>query len=117
MDVAIAMKCRYLGFVIGPEAGSESWEKPLQKYISRVVRWSKRGLERLRNIHAYQLCTASVSDAVMQLEPDHPDLYNKNQWALREFALGPANWATLADLINLESGRWQEDLPSGVWGL
>ena len=38
-NLIVASKGPYLGFIIGPGCGQDSWKKPLAKYKDRVARW------------------------------------------------------------------------------
>ena len=37
-------KAEYLGFVVGPQRGEESWKAPLRKFAERAAAWAKLGL-------------------------------------------------------------------------
>ena len=88
----------FLGFVIGPEHASRSWDKPLRKYIDRIRAgsWSKFGLHGASVI--YNIIVLPVLSFVAQLERPPQHVLDAEVWGLRRVAPGPYRWALPTDL-------------------
>ena len=54
-DIPIRDRGKYLGFIIGPGAGEESWTKPLDKCQQRVAYWSAKHLGLAMSIVVYNV--------------------------------------------------------------
>eukprot|EP00973_Karenia_brevis_P094540 12423019-Karenia_brevis.AAC.1 len=100
-SISISNKGKYLGFVIGPGAGDDSWKKPLAKFESRVLQWAAKKLGLAMNVIAFNIYIAPVLEYVAQLEEVSTRVLNSTLWALRRLASGPGSWATQRDLENL----------------
>ena len=100
-DIKVEGFGKYLGFYIGPAAGTKSWEAPLQKYCIRVANWASLRLGMHLNTSVYRVFIASVLSFVMQLEMDTPAVLDAFQAAMRRLLPGPGNWISYADITHL----------------
>ena len=100
--VDISYASRYLGFLVGPEAGELAWEKPVTKFNSRCKQWSALHLGMQYSCRVYKVFCVSVLSFLLQLT-DLPDGMKRHEdAALRLFAPGPGNWVTPTDLFCLQ---------------
>jgi hypothetical protein len=101
-DIKIDYKGKYLGFVLGPGQGPQSWNSPLNKYNKRVADWEDNNCGLFWNIIYYNTFVATTLEFVAQLEPPTAEVCEAERAALRKLAPGPGNWITSADLENLQ---------------
>jgi hypothetical protein len=101
-DIRLDSKGKYLGFVIGPGAGSLSWELPFRKYVERAEAWASLHLGMNFNIMVYDSFISTVLSYVMQLEEEPAELHRYFEQVLRRLAPGPGNRCSAADLVNLK---------------
>ena len=100
---------KYLGFMVGPGAGSSSWKGALAKYEARSLQWASKHLGLYMTTFAYRVYIQPVLMFVAQLCSPPEELKPLFPWALRRLAPGPGNWILDKDLINLRSyGMRQE---------
>lgn len=100
-SMQVADRGKYLGFIVGPGAGEESWNKPLKKFEQRVLHWSAKHLGLALNIVVYNIYIITVLEYVAQLMEPSERILKSIAQALRKLAPGPGNWATAEDLHNL----------------
>ncbi|CAK0838271.1 unnamed protein product [Prorocentrum cordatum] len=89
---------KYLGYYVGPGKQYNSWDKPLDKYTSRLGdwRWSELGLNMaLVAYNAYVLPTILF---IAQLEAPPQEVIDRERVAVRRVAPGPGFWRSSADL-------------------
>jgi hypothetical protein len=101
-DIRLDSKGKYLGFFIGPGAGTLSWERPVRKFVERAEVWSTLHLGFNLNVMVYDSFIASVLSYVMQVEEPPSEVYEHFEKVLRKLAPGPGNWCSTADLLNLK---------------
>jgi hypothetical protein len=88
----------YLGFVVGPGKGEETWRKPVAKYMERCRMWAGRGQGLQYSVIAYNAFAISTLSYVAQLEAPPSWAYQHEVDMLRESASGPKDWASASDL-------------------
>ena len=116
-DFIISGVGRYLGFMVGPKAGTSSWSHVLAKFDKRVAEWSSKRLGMLLSIFAYKVYIHSLLGFVGQLCEAPPDLLQHFSAALRRLASGPGNWVTDKDLSNLTKFGFAAEFPNPIWML
>ena len=91
----------YLGFVVGPGKGDESWRKPVAKYTERCSLWAGHGHGLQYNAMTYNTFAMSTLSYVAQLEvpPDWVRQHERDM--LRKVAAGPRDWVKAEDLWHL----------------
>jgi len=87
----------YLGFVIGPGKGSQSWEKPLARYTDRVRQWSKIGGGRHFATLAYNTFAISTLMFIGQLEQPPQDALNREKELVVSMYPGGTSWIIPSD--------------------
>jgi hypothetical protein len=102
-DISIVGKGKYLGFLLGPEAGEEGWNKPLAKFESRVRHWADMKLGMAMNAVAFNVYIVPVLEFVAQLLCVTERVRTAMGWAMRRLASGPGTWFMQRDLENLVS--------------
>ena len=102
-DVVIDNKAKYLGFLLGPGAREEAWNKPLAKFESRVNHWSNMQLGIAMNTVAFNIYIIPVLEFVAQLLVVTERVRSLIGWAMRKVASGPGSWVLQRDLENLTS--------------
>ncbi len=90
--VTVAGAAKYLGFYVGPDRGTQSWNGPLLKYLNRAKTWGKLGLGMLLTLQSYQVYISSVLQFVAQLEPLPQDFGDKERQAVQALFPGPTAW-------------------------
>ena len=101
--MAVKDQAKYLGFILGPGAGEDSWRAPLAKMVDRAGAWGALGSGIFYTCEAYRIFVASVVMFVAQLRP-LPDAYKSAEaQALSRLFPGPSNWATPAFMARLKS--------------
>ncbi len=71
-DFSIAPTAKYLGFFLGPMAGTKQWESPIQKYCDRVEVIASSGAATALCAYSYNIRTVPVLSYVAQLVPLPP---------------------------------------------
>ena len=61
-------KAKYLGFIVGPDRGEDSWTSPSVKFLDRAKVWRSIGLGMLHTMEAYQVFISSVLSFIAQLD-------------------------------------------------
>jgi hypothetical protein len=100
-DFVIDGKAKYLGFLLGPKAGEDAWNKPLAKFESRVKHWAGMHLGIAMNAVVFNVYIVPVLEFVAQLLPVTDQVRSMVSWAMRRLAPGPGNWVLQKDLENL----------------
>ena len=100
-DILIRDRGKYLGFLVGPGSGDQSWDAPLAKFEARTNSWcgTKAGL--LWNSIYYNTFIVTTLEYVAQLSDVPMRVIQAEQAALRKLAPGPGNWISEEDLENL----------------
>ena len=94
----------YLGFVVGPGKGDQSWIKPSRKYVDRCSIWAGRGHGLQYSALTYNTFAVSTLSYVAQLEQPPDWLYEEERMALKKVASGPRDWAGPDDFWHLKDG-------------
>ena len=102
-NVGISFSAKYLGFYLGPEAGSQGWEQAIGKYSKRCELWCSLRLGMQYDARVYRIFCFSVLGFLWQLEQCPNSVLEAERIALRRFAPGPGNWVTPNDLFNLKA--------------
>jgi len=97
-QVGVADRGVYLGFVIGPGKGDHSWSKPLEKFKSRVARWSKVGGGKQFATISYNMFAVSTLLYVAQLEDIPVDVLREERVQITKMYKGPGKWIQVEDL-------------------
>ena len=89
----------YLGFQIGPNKGTTTWDAPLRKFTKRCNIWHDRPLGLHYHTHMYNLLAISTLSYIAQLENPPPEALATEQRNLHIMARGPGGicntgWAT-----------------------
>ena len=92
----------YLGFVLGPDAGTRSWKAALAKYEERAALWKHVALGLFFTVAAYNVYVASLLGFLLQLEPLPPEWPLLEERTLRSLVPGPYRWASAEDLRRLK---------------
>ena len=82
----------YLGHVVGPEAGPDTWKKPMAKYREAARMWSKTGLGLQFAAVAYTTYVLPILGFVAQLCPLPSGWEKSEASALRAMVPGPGGW-------------------------
>ena len=88
----IAGKAKYLGFVLGPDRGIDTWTAAATKYEDRARTWGKMSLGMLSTMDAYQVFIAPVFMFLAQLDPV-PNIFDKLEEKVGRILFpGPRGW-------------------------
>ena len=98
----ISDKGTYLGFVIGPGKGDESWIKPLAKYSDRVARWANVGGGLQLATLAYNVFALSTLMYVGQLERVPSFVLEREKKLVLKMYPGPGTWLIPEDALFLK---------------
>ena len=90
--VGISGSAKYLGFYVGPDKGSVSWNEPLLKYGAKAKIWGGMGLGMFLTMQAYQVYICSVLQFIAQLEPLPEEFQCKDRGAIQSLFPGPTAW-------------------------
>ena len=93
-DFSISLAAKYLGIVMGPGRGEQSWEKPIRKFLDRSRAWGAMGGGMHLNIRAYQIYIATVLSFVGQLDNLPREWGQHEAQACRLLFKGPTGWMT-----------------------
>ena len=88
-DFSIQYHAKYLGFVLGPERGTRSWSKALQKYVDRAHVWNRTGCGAFHSFAAYRVYIASVFSFLGQLDDVPVDFEEAERRACAALFRGP----------------------------
>ena len=88
----ICTKGTYLGFVVGPGKGFDSWIKPVAKYRDRVARWSRMGGGMQYAALAYNVFAISTLLYVGRLEFLPSFVIDLERKLVLSMFPGPGNW-------------------------
>ena len=91
----------YLGFTLGPEAGTRTWTKAFAKYEKRAALWAQLGLGLHHTTVAYNVYIASLLGFLLQLEVLPASWASLEAATFRKLVPGPAHWIMPADLHEL----------------
>ena len=95
--IEVASKGTYLGFVLGPGKGADSWRKPVAKYIDRVGRWANVGGGKQYAAMAYNIFALSTLLFVAQLENTPSHVLQIERAQVVKMFPGPGNWISAED--------------------
>ena len=111
-DLHIARHTKYLGFVVGPERGERTWDKPFEKFSTRALAWSTSGAGMHLTILAYRVYIASLVRFHAQLDnlPEHWDDVERR--ALLKLFRGPTGWTVPVVLRNLRALGFHMEIPN-----
>jgi hypothetical protein len=98
----LAWHGKYLGFMVGPGKGDQSWNGPVAKYEKRCHTWSQHARGMLYSMIAYNTFSISTLSYIAQLESPPGWVYERERLALRKVASGPGQWAKPEDLWHLK---------------
>ena len=112
-SMKIADKGTYLGFVIGPGAKHESWNKPLSKYLASAQVWGAKGVGMQYATFAYSIYTLPILSYIGQLCSPPQEALDVEWKALKALLPGPGNWCNREDLHHMAANFGQaRSLPS-----
>ena len=89
---------KYLGFLLGPEAGDKGWLEPKSKFLQRAVTWADQHLGLYCTALSYNVFALPVLTYLTQLSTPPKDVFEAEDQALRKIALGPTAWIPNSDL-------------------
>ena len=88
----ISDKARYLGFVIGPGAGDETWDSTFEKARKKVEAWRAVGCSLFYSVTLFNVYILSSFSFICQVM--NPPCWNKQEALLmRRLIRGPWLWA------------------------
>ena len=99
--MAIKDQAKYLGLILGPGAGDDSWTAPLAKMLDRAQLWGALGPGVFHTCAAFQVFVASVVMFVAQLRPLPATFSAAETKACSKLFPGPREWASAEFLIQL----------------
>ena len=102
-DVQVTYAAKYLGFMVGPQAGPKQWSGAINKFRSRCQAWRQLHLGLQYDARIYRVFCFSVLSFIWQLQGVDKSVLDAENEALRIFAPGPGNWATTEDLFQLSN--------------
>ena len=95
-NIQVSTKAKYLGFVLGPGRGHDTYDKPLAKFRQRAREWGRAGAGLALTSLAYSVYILPVVLFVAQLDAPPPHWPSVERAALRNLLPGPAAWFTPA---------------------
>jgi hypothetical protein len=100
----------YLGFVLGPEGSTRTWQKALAKVSLRTELWASLGLGLHFTSVAFNVYITSVLSFLLQLEVLPEEWPATEAAAMRRLVPGPASWVRPDDLhaLRLHHGMPQD---------
>jgi hypothetical protein len=101
-NIRIDTKGKYLGFMIGPGAGEDSWNAPLRKFEKRLAAWQDNKCGLVWNSIYYNTFMVTTLEFIAQLADVPEKVEAAENAALRKLAPGPGTWITKGDLENLD---------------
>ena len=93
----------YLGFVLGPGAGTSSWEAPLNKYKDRLKDWPWKTIGAHLSLRIYNTFILPVLLFVAQLLPPSEEILKEERKTPGEILAGRRGWCKLEDLTHLSN--------------
>ena len=93
---------RYLGFTLGPETNTKSWQDPLAKFRQRAQAWTDRHLGLYCTATSYNVFALSVLTYLAQILTPPQEAFQSETDALQKLAPGLKNWISTTDLIWLQ---------------
>ena len=103
-EMPIKECCKYLGFMIGPKSGDESWTKPLQKFKDRVALWEHQPLGLHWDARVYNMFMLPTLGYIAQLKVPPEWMLQEIEDLLPRSAKGPKDWCSSHDLWHLAEG-------------
>jgi len=97
-QIAVQGYGKYLGFMVGPQALSKSWEAPLRKFSTAARDWGKLGLGLYYSSIAYSTYVLPILSFVAQLSAPPVEAIAAEEKALRDIIPGPYRWILPEDL-------------------
>ena len=99
--MTVTDKGKYLGVILGPGRGQESWSGPLQKAWERVLAWEWGPLGLQYSARVWNTFILPVLTFVAQVEQPPPAVIKETEAMLRKAAVGPRDWCTADDMYHL----------------
>jgi hypothetical protein len=99
---AILAEGKYLGFMLGPAAGSSSWKSPLQKWMHRVVCIAGSRLAPSLGTTDFNVRAVSTLGYIGQLLPPPTELWNLEHNAANKILHAPGRALAFGLLANLD---------------
>ena len=93
-----AYHARYLGFLMGPEAGNKGWREATSKFQQRAQTWSDLHAGFHCTVVAYNVFALSVLTYLSQLIQPPDEVFEVENQSLRRIAPGPRGWISNSDL-------------------
>ena len=106
-DLQVRKQGKYLGFILGPNAAQDGWEKPLAKFERAVKQWATLRLGIAMNVIAFNTFIVPILEYVAQLLIVDEPILDAMGRAMRILAAGPGNWIEMADMENLTAFGFQ----------
>ena len=103
--VSITHCAKYLGFLVGPTAGSHQWEAPLQKIVARLYKWSALPIGNFLRLKLFKSFSLSTLSFIMQLADLPTNAIDLQRLCVRKLFPGPGNWISLRDAQHLQR-KW-----------
>ena len=106
-QMKIAYKAKYLGYIMGPKKGDDSWNKPVEKLRKRTGLWQDLPAGLFWNCRIYNTFLFPILMFIAQLERPPKFAEDAAAAAMHKMAKGPGNWCCEADLWNLRENFGQ----------
>ena len=103
--VSITHCAKYLGFLVGPTAGSHHWEAPLQKFVARLYKWSALPIGNFLRLKLFKSFSLSTLSFIMQLADLPTNAIDLQRLCVRKLFPGPGNGISLRDAQHLQR-KW-----------
>ena len=94
----VAHKAKYLGFFLGPDRGTHTFDKPISKLPQRAKYWSYTGCGPALTLMAYSVYILPVMLFVTQLDSPTSSWEAVEKTAIRRLLPGPGNWCDVKAL-------------------
>jgi hypothetical protein len=89
---------KYLGFVIGPGAADQDWERVMPFFSEMSRKICSLSLPKKASIMLYHMLALSKTQFIAQLRKPNKDAIKQELVAVKRLIGGPNNWVTPADL-------------------
>ena len=106
-QMQVAYKAKYLGYIMGPKKGDDSWNKPVEKLRKRTSLWQDLPAGLFWNCRIYNTFLHPILMFIAQLERPPKFAEDAAAAAMHKMAKGPGNWCCKEDLWNLKENFGQ----------
>ena len=97
-DMPVQSSCKYLGYMMGPGKGDQSWTGPYNKFLNRVNAWADLPLGLYWDIRTFNTFAITVLGYVASLEEPPAWVLQGIKDTVKKVAKGPNRWVSAEDL-------------------